>query len=262
MEETMRKKIDVPLTVTVLLFGAFVLIPMSSAFEYSIRNGLEGGYSFKNYSMVLSEPEFTYYLIRSGLLALAAVAITLVVLVPTLMWLHLSQSKIRPLLDTLSLLPLVIPVVAFAVGAQITYPGFVQDTVMELPVVYFILALPYSYRALDIGLNSVPIKTLTEAARSSGGNWFQTIMYVIVPATRSAVLGTIALTFALSLGEYTMTVLLHWDTFPTWVTVVSQNTILGAIALSMLSLIVPFVLLAAVALLAPGKKSKEILHVE
>jgi putative spermidine/putrescine transport system permease protein len=71
-----------------------------------------------------------------------------------------------------------------------------------------------------------------------------------------AVLATVALTFALSLGEYTLTVLLHWDTFPTWVTFVAQENLLGAIAISMMTLIIPFLLLAAISLLAPSNKNE------
>jgi putative spermidine/putrescine transport system permease protein len=170
--------------------------------------------------------------------------------------LHLSKSKLRPLIDGLSLLPLVIPVVAFAVGAQISFPEFVQNTVLELPFLYFVLALPYAYRALDIGLNSIPLKTITEAARSAGANWIRTIISVIIPVIRGAVMATVALTFALSIGEYTLTVLLHWDTFPTWVTYVAQENILGAIAISMMSLVIPFVLLSAITLFTPDRSAR------
>jgi putative spermidine/putrescine transport system permease protein len=178
------------------------------------------------------------------------------VLVPTLTWLHLSQSKVRGLIDGLSLLPLVIPVVAFAVGAQISFPEFVQNTVLELPFLYFVLALPYAYRSLDIGLNSIPLKTITEAARSAGANWWRTITAVIVPVIRGSVMATIALTFALSLGEFTLTVLLHWDTFPTWVTFVAQDNILGAIAISMMSLIIPFLILTVITLFVPERSTQ------
>ena len=82
-------------------------------------------------------------------------------------------------------------------------------------------------------------------------------MIVILPVIRSAVTATIALTFALSIGEFTMTVLLHWDTFPTWVTYVAQDNLLGAIAISMIALLVPFVLISLVALLTPEKEIKE-----
>ncbi|MFZ4108663.1 MAG: ABC transporter permease [Candidatus Planktophila sp.] len=256
MAAAMKKRIDIPLSITLFVLGLFVFVPMLSAFEYSVRTPAEGGYGWDQYLWAFNEEDFLHYILRSGWLAAVTVVITLLVLVPTLTWLHLSQSKIRSLIDGLSLLPLVIPVVAFAVGAQISFPEFLQNTVLELPFLYFILALPYAYRSLDIGLNSIPLKTLTEAARSAGANWFRTINSVIIPVIRGAVMATVALTFALSLGEYTLTVLLHWDTFPTWVTYVAQDNILGAIAISMMSLVIPFLILTGITLVAPERSAQ------
>jgi putative spermidine/putrescine transport system permease protein len=62
-------------------------------------------------------------------------------------------------------------------------------------------------------------------------------MFVIIPTIRSAVNGAVFLAIALSLGEFTLAVLLHWDTFPTWIANISQGHILNAIALSVLSLV-------------------------
>ena len=252
----MKKKLDVPLTITLSVLALFVFIPMLSAFEFSIRTPVKGGYGWDHYLWAIREDEFFYYIIRSIWLAAVTVLITLIVLVPTMTWLQLSKSTIRPFIDGLSLLPLVIPVVAFAVGAQISFPEFVKNTVLELPFLYFVLALPYAYRTLDIGLNSIPLKTLTEAARSAGANWWRTIITVIIPVIKTAVVGTVAITFALSIGEYTLTVLLHWDTFPTWITFVADESILGAVALSMMSLVIPFLVLTVLTLVAPERSTQ------
>mgnify|MGYP003327946183 FL=1 len=257
MAKALKLRQQSPLVFTLLLLTLFVFIPMISAFEYSIRTPLKGSYGFTHYLWAIREEEFFHYIFRSGWLAGLTVLITLFILVPTMTWLHVSKSPVRPLIDGISLLPLVIPVVAFAVGAQISFPEFVQNTVLELPFLYFVLSLPYAYRSLDIGLNSIPLKTISEAARSSGASWIKTITTVIVPVIRSSVMATIALTFALSIGEYTLTVLLHWDTFPTWVTYIAQDNILGAVAISMMSLIIPFLVLTIITLFIPDRSKQE-----
>mgnify|MGYP003345129827 CR=1 FL=1 len=257
MAKALKLRQQSPLVFTLLLLTLFFFIPMISAFEYSIRTPLKGSYGFTHYLWAIREEEFFHYIFRSGWLAGLTVLITLFILVPTMTWLHVSKSPVRPLIDGISLLPLVIPVVAFAVGAQISFPEFVQNTVLELPFLYFVLSLPYAYRSLDIGLNSIPLKTISEAARSSGASWIKTITTVIVPVIRSSVMATIALTFALSIGEYTLTVLLHWDTFPTWVTYIAQDNILGAVAISMMSLIIPFLVLTIITLFIPDRSKQE-----
>lgn len=256
MAKTMKLRLQSPLVFTLVLLALFVFIPMLSAFEYSIRTPLKGGYGWTHYLWAIREDAFFHYIFRSGWLAGLTVLITLIILVPTMTWLHVSKSPFRALIDGISLLPLVIPVVAFAVGAQITFPEFVQNTVLELPFLYFVLSLPYAYRSLDIGLNSIPLKTISEAARSSGASWPRTISAVIVPVIRSSVMATTALTFALSIGEYTLTVLLHWDTFPTWVTYVAQDNILGAVAISMMSLIIPFLVLTMITFFVPERSGQ------
>jgi len=257
MAKALKLRQQSPLVFTLLLLTLFVFIPMISAFEYSIRTPLKGSYGFTHYLWAIREEEFFHYIFRSGWLAGLTVLITLFILFPTITWLHVIKSPVRPLIDGISLLPLVIPVVAFAVGAQISFPEFVQNTVLELPFLYFVLSLPYAYRSLDIGLNSIPLKTISEAARSSGASWIKTITTVIVPVIRSSVMATIALTFALSIGEYTLTVLLHWDTFPTWVTYIAQDNILGAVAISMMSLIIPFLVLTIITLFIPDRSKQE-----
>ena len=117
---------------------------------------------------------------------------------------------------------------------------------------FHFLSCPWRLRLLWLGLDAL----VTEAARSTGANWLRTITSVIVPVIRGSVMATVALTFALSLGEYTLTVLLHWDTFPTWVTYVAQDNLLGAIAISMMSLILPFVILTGLTLLTPERSSQ------
>lgn len=257
MAKAMKLRNQTPLAITLLILSLFVFIPMLSAFEFSIRTPLEGGYGWTHYLWAIREEEFFHYIFRSGWLAGVTVIITLLILVPTMTWLHVSKSPIRPLIDGISLLPLVIPVVAFAVGAQLSFPEFVQNTVLELPFLFFVLSLPYAYRSLDIGLNAIPLKTITEAARSTGANWYRTILSVILPVIRGSVMATVALTFALSIGEYTLTVLLHWDTFPTWVTYVAQDNILGAVAISMMSLIIPFLILTIITLFVPERSNQE-----
>jgi putative spermidine/putrescine transport system permease protein len=120
-----------------------------------------------------------------------------------------------------------------------------------------IVSLPYTYRALDVGLSSIPLVTLVEASRASGGSMRQTLMFVIVPTIRSAVNGAIFLAVALSLGEFTLAVLLHWDTFPTWIANISQGHVLWAVSLSVMSLVGAWLIVLVVAIAPKSLRSKK-----
>jgi putative spermidine/putrescine transport system permease protein len=248
MEKLMRRSSKQILFIISFLYLAYIFIPLLSASEYTFKTSVQGKYSLDNYRSVFEEPDFLHYVLRSFWLSALSVIITLLFQLPLQTWLHIKQSRLKSLVETISLLPLIIPVVAFAIGAQVAMPMFVQDSVLELPFLYAMLTLPYTYRAIDIGLSSVPLRTLYEAARISGGNWSQTITRAIIPNIRGAILASAALGFALCIGEFTLTSLLHWDTFPTWINDVSQDSVLQAITLSVISLIIPIVVISGFAM--------------
>ena len=248
-------KRQLPLSFALLFAGTYVLLPLASATEFSLRQPLKKDHGFDNYTWFMADPDFTKYLAISLGLAAYSALILLVVLVPTVVWLNLGGAKFRPFVEFISLMPLVIPVVALAIGAQTALPDFAQTDETVLAFMYAVLALPYAYRTLDTGLRSIQLRTIFEASRGLGAGWLRTIAVVIVPVVRGTVLNALFMTLALSLGEFTLTSLLHWDTFTTWVTTMSQSNILGAIALSMFSLGAVFALLLLIGLFIRHPKS-------
>ena len=60
------------------------------------------------------------------------------------------------------------------------------------------------YRAVDTGLRSIDVRTLTEAAQSLGADWFTILWRVIFPNLRVALLSGAFLTLAIVIGEYTI----------------------------------------------------------
>ena len=71
-------------------------------------------------------------------------------------------------------------------------PSFLLSTLYLLALVYVILAMPFAYRSLDAGLRAVDLKTLTEASNSLGAGWFTTLLRVVLPNLKTALLSAIA----------------------------------------------------------------------
>ena len=65
------------------------------------------------------------------------------------------------------------------------------------------------YRAVDTGLRTIDVRTLTEAAQILGAGWTTIITRVILPNVLIAVLSGAFLTFAIVIGEFTMASLLE-----------------------------------------------------
>ena len=232
---------------------------MLAAAEFSFRKPGGKGHSFENYAWLLQQDGFLPALGASFRLAILSGLLNLVLMVPTMVFLHLRGARWKPIVDFICILPLIIPVVSLAIGAQVSMPEFLQNTDYELVFFFVIVALPYTYRSLDTAINSVDIKVLVEASRSLGATWLSTIVRVIIPAIRSGIIGSLFLSFALAIGEYTLTSLLHWQTFPTWTVVIAQQNILGAIAISVFSFGLAIAVLTTVGIVASRKKN---LHLE
>ena len=100
---------------------------------------------------------------------------------------------------------------------------------------YTILSMPYMYRAVDIGLRSIDVRTLTEAAQSLGAGWGTVMFRVIIPNIRVAILNGAFLAFAIVIGEYILAQYLAKPAFAPYMAVLIQNKAYEPAALAVIS---------------------------
>ena len=169
--------------------------------------------------------------------------LTLVLMVPTTVYVHLRLPRIRRLMETITILPIVIPPIVLIIGVLHVAPGWLLGSANLLGLEYVILAMPFAYRSLDAGLRAFDVRTMVEAANSLGAGWATTLWRVVIPNLRTALLSATVLTVALVLGEYTMASLDNFQTFPVWIVDFEQNSGQVAVAASLLALFVTWLLL-------------------
>jgi len=215
----------------VLLLGAlYFLVPLLGTFEFSLRYRREG-YSVEAYRIVLADPRFQATFGYSTILALCTIVVGVLLVVPTAYWIQLKLPKLRPLVEFVTLLPLVIPAIVLVFGylrmynssSWIPLTGSERTTDLLLTCSYVALALPYMYRAVDTGLRAIDVRTLTEAAQSLGASWATILARVILPNVRVAVLSGAFLTFAIVIGEFTMASLLDRPAFGPYLQLIGAN---------------------------------------
>jgi putative spermidine/putrescine transport system permease protein len=182
--------------------------------------------------------------------------ITLVLMLPTAVYIHLRLPRLRRLMEGITLLPIVIPPVVLIVGVLAIAPGFLKSTSLLLALMYVILAMPFAYRAIDAGLRALDLKTIVEAANSLCAGWVATLWRVLLPNLRTALLSATVLTVALVLGEFTMASLDLYQTFPVWIYVNSQTSGQVSVAASLLALFVTWIFLLAITVLGTRQSRK------
>jgi len=194
----------------------YFFLPLIGMFEFSLR-ARRGEYSFQAYANVLADPQFRETFLYSVAVALFTIVLGVLIVAPTAFWVRLKLPKLRPVIEFITLLPLVIPPIVIVFGyirlyntsSWLPLTGTAMGTNILLVFGYSVLALPYMYRAVDTGLRTIDVATLTEAAQSMGASWFTIITRLILPNILSAILSGAFLTFAIVIGEYVFAALLN-----------------------------------------------------
>jgi putative spermidine/putrescine transport system permease protein len=233
----------------------FFIVPIYSAFLFSIQTG-EGTLNLDAYIRVISDPALASSLSLSFQLTIITIALVLFMMVPTVTWLHIRAQKAKRFVEFISILPLTIPPVVTALGLLNSMPLFLKDSPYLLGFAYGALTMPYTYRALDAGLNAIDVRTLVDASRGLGASWKQVLFSIIAPNIKTAIFGAIFLAVALVLGEFVISSLLLWDTLPSWMAKVGNYDPEGAVAISVLSLIFVWLLLMILSLFDRKRKTK------
>ena len=239
----------------------YFLVPLIGTFEFSLRMR-RGQYSFDAYRVVLADPQFQASFAYSTVLALATIVMGVLLVVPTAYWLQLRLPRLRPLVEFITLLPLVIPAIVLVFGYLRIYnsasllplTASTRSTDLLLMLGYVTLALPYMYRAVDTGLRAIDVRTLTEAAESLGASWPTILFRVIFPNVRVAVLSGAFLTFAIVIGEFTMASLLDRPAFGPYLQLMGANRAYEPSALAIIAFIVTWACMGLIQLLGSARR--------
>jgi putative spermidine/putrescine transport system permease protein len=230
-----------------LLVGFYLLLPMVAMLDFSTR-GAPGTRSLEAWAAIPSSPGLIASIIASLQLALLSVLGTMLLLLPTMVWVHLRVPRLRRTLEVICLLPLTIPAIVLVVGLAPIYKWvtyFLGGSPLTLTFVYLVLVLPFAHRAIDASLRSVDVTTLSEAARTLGASWPRTFIGVIVPNIRVGIMSAAVISIALVLGEFTIASLLNFETMQPVINLIGKRDAAVSVAVSLAALIFAFLLLIA-----------------
>ena len=227
-----RRRLNVFRYVAFTVFGAFFVLPLLALLRMSLEPAAgEGGWSLAAWKQIVTysvvgTPSLISRVVVTLELGVITAAAVLVLLVPTMIWIKLKVPWISRTVEFLCLLPLTIPAIVLVVGLVPVYNWIQQRNVSTLMLfwVYVVLVLPYAYRALAAGLNSVDVKTLSEAARGLGASWFTVMFRIIAPNMRQGILNASLLAFSLVLGEFPIAYLLLYVNLQVELYSISRNT--------------------------------------
>jgi putative spermidine/putrescine transport system permease protein len=235
----------------------YFLGPLIATIDFSLRIHREG-YSLDAYRNVIQQPEFQGTLTYSLVIGIAAIVVGLLIVVPAAYFVRLRAPQLRPIIEFVTLLPLIIPPIILVFGYIRMYSSSsflpltnsATGTNVLLTLAYVALALPYMYRAVDTGLRAIDVQTLTEAANILGAKTPTILVRIIFPNIIVAVLSGAFLTLAIVIGEFTIASLLNRPAFGVYMQNVGANRAFEPAALAVISFVITWVAMGMIQLLA------------
>ncbi len=232
-----------------MFFGfLYFFVPLAATFMFSLH-GKKGVLSFAAYHRVFADPQFLKTFTFSFEMAVCTIVVGLALIIPTVIWIHLRAPWAKPIVETFSLLPFVIPPIVLVFGLIRMYsaPPFQLVSSPALLVAgYVVLSFPYIYRAVDAGLRAMDLRGLTEAAQSLGAGWGTIMFKIVLPNMRVSLLSAAFLTFSIVIGELTLAVMLAWPAFGPYMALVGRDLAYEPTALAILSFLLTWGLIGLI----------------
>lgn len=148
-------------------------------------------------------------------LALVTTTLLFLVSVPLANWLAETKSKIKPVIESIVSLPLVLPptVLGFyllvAFSPSNAFGNWLQETIgiqllfsfPGLVLASMIYSLPFMVQPIQSGLSSLSLN-MKESSYILGKSKFKTLIHVLLPNIKPSILTAIVLSFAHTMGEF------------------------------------------------------------
>lgn len=161
------------------------------------------------------ESEFVQTLWLTFKLAASTTAILLLIGLPFAWWLAYTKVKVKPFIEALVSMPMVLPPSVIGYYILVAYSprnwfgewlGRVFDvrlafTFEGVLIASVIFSLPFMIQPLHNGLRALP-NSLREASYTLGKSKWTTFFRVLLPNIKPSVITAVALTFAHSIGEF------------------------------------------------------------
>jgi len=229
--------------VAVIVFAfMYFTVPLVATAGFALSDGKH--FTLQPLFDALGNPDFQSAIELSIGISVLATILSIVIVAPTSYLIVLRYRRLRTLVDFITILPFVIPPIILTLGLRQVY-GVESPLGINLvgsPILlicgYFILSLPFTYRAVDNAMRAVDVVTLTEASESLGAGGIQTFRALILPGTLLGIISAALLSFTTIMGEFTLASLLGYQTFPVFLNNVYASQARQATALVIVSFII------------------------
>jgi len=250
-----RARMPIWAAVVLIVSAVYFLLPLYATAVFGFSTGKK--FTLQPLWDGLADSGFQASLSLSLMYSIVTTVLALVVVAPTAYLVELRFPRLRSTVEFLTILPFVITVglsSMYGINSPVNLIASSWAPVL-LTGGYFVLTLPFVFRAIDNSLRAVDVRTLTEASASLGASPAHTFLGVIVPSISLGLISGALLAFTTAMGEFTLAALLGYPTFPVYLLNVNGFQPRMGEALVLVSFLITWagvIALAAVARRTPG----------
>lgn len=208
----MNKKMWLHKTVIGLLM-LYLLFPIIATFVYSIatewyKTVLPPAYTLNWYKSLFSDTRFWEAMGRSLFVSIVPIIISLVAVLLVLFIVTVYLPRYERLLQSIVLLPYVLPGVVLAIALIKLFSSTLGNSVWLLIFAYSIFILPFMYQGIRNSLRNINVKQLVQACELLGATKIQAFTKVVIANILPGIKVSVLLSFSTLFGEFALVNLL------------------------------------------------------
>lgn len=212
----MKEKKPLFAAIVIGIVLVYLTLPLLATFLYSIAGPwqttlLPEGWTLQWFADLFQDERFLNAIGRTLFVCMLSVALSLVIMLPTVFIVAIYFPKWEKVLNGLVVLPYAVPGIVAAVGLIKLYsagPLAISGTVWLLAGAYFVGILPYMYLGIRNSMRTVGALQLIEAAELLGANKLRAFRAVILPNILPGITVSTLLAFSVLFGEFALANLL------------------------------------------------------
>ena len=159
-----------------------------------------------NYAAIFRQPDYVRSIVNSLLIGLIGGAVAMLFIALCALVAYRSDFPGRRVLQYLALYPRAVPGIIVGIGflwAFLLVPGIggARNTIIALTIAFIMRFLPLAFGAIAPSILRISTE-LDRASRVAGASWLRTVVVILVPLLRPALLSGFVLLFISFLREY------------------------------------------------------------
>jgi putative spermidine/putrescine transport system permease protein len=193
----------------VIIIGPFLLLLIKSiAVQWRWPSLIPDEFIIRAWGVVFTDPKILEAIQTSITMTVIVIVITLGISMPAARTMAYFNFKGKSLIDTVLMLPLLIPLLVVVMGLHLTMIRYgLADTLFGVILVHLIPTIPYAFRILRNGYERIGRKW-SEQAAILGARPMQRFWTITLPLLMPSIRSAVVLTSVISLSQYALTAII------------------------------------------------------